>query len=394
MRIVVTGLIAAYPLGGVAWDYLQYVHGLRALGHEVLYLEDTGRWVYAPWDEALTDDCDRHVAYLAAVFRGGEPWAFRDPRGRMHGMDVAAVRRACGEADLFLNVSGACWLRDEYRGRGITAYVDTDPGYSQSVLLAAAEPSAPEAVRYAAALIRAHDVFFTFAENIGEARCAVPTAGLRWLPTRHPIVLDDWPRSPVPAEISTPDPSRARAFTTVMSWRAASPLPVLGGRTYGGKDVEVRKLAELPRRVRVPLELAVAGDAPRRELTDAGWRLIDARSVSSTPEDYRDYLARSRGEIGIAKEVYVATASGWFSSRSASYLALGRPVIVQDTGLEERHPCGRGLLTFRDVDTAVAAIDDVLGAYGAHARDARALAGAQFDARRVLARLLDDVFAA
>lgn len=388
MRIVVTGLIAAYPLGGLAWDYLQYVHGLRALGHDVLYLEDTGRWVYAPWQEAFTDDCDRHVAYLASLFRGGAPWAFRDPHGRMHGMDAAAVRRACAEADLFLNVSGACWLRDEYRGRGTTAYVDTDPGYSQSVLLAAEDPSAADAVTYAAALIRAHDVFFTFAENIGAPGCAVPTAGLRWIPTRHPITLDDWP-----CQDASEDPGHDAAFTTVMSWRTDVPLPVLEGRTYGGKDVELRKLAGLPRRTPIQLELALAGDAPRGELTDAGWRLVDARTVSATPGSYRAYLAQSRGEIGIAKEVYVATASGWFSTRSASYLALGRPVVVQDTGLEGHYPIGRGLLSFTDVETAAAALDDVVGAYAVHARAARALAAELFDARRVLGRLLDDVFA-
>lgn len=392
MRIVVTGLIATYPLGGVAWDYLQYVHGLRALGHEVLYLEDTGRWVYAPWHEAFTDECDRHVAYLASVFGGGVPWAFRDPRGRMHGLNAAAVRRACVEADLFLNVSGACWLRDEYRGRGVTAYVDTDPGYSQATLLAAEDPAASEAVTYAARLIRGHDVFLTFAENIGDPRCAVPTAGLRWLPTRHPIVLDDWPwqRS---AHGAAQDPPGGAAFTTVMSWRTDMPLPVLDGRTYGGKDVELRKLVDLPRRTSVPLELAVAGNAPRRELTAAGWRLVDARTVSATPAAYRNYLTQSRGEIGIAKEVYVATRSGWFSTRSASYLALGRPVIVQDTSLEGHYPTGRGLLVFTDIDGAAAALDEVVGAYPAHTRAARALAAEQFDARRVLRRLLDDVFA-
>lgn len=137
MRVVVTGLIATYPVGGVTWDYLQYVHGLAALGHDVTYLEDTGQWVYSPRHETFTEACDENVAYLGRVLGEGRtsvPWAFRDPRGAMHGLEAAELQRRCAEADLFLNVSGSCWLRDEYRGRGVHAYVDTDPCYSQATL--------------------------------------------------------------------------------------------------------------------------------------------------------------------------------------------------------------------------------------------------------------------
>src|SRR3989304_2182009 len=140
MRIVVTGLIATYPVGGVAWDYLQYVHGLVALGHDVTYLEDTGQWVYSPRQQTFTEECDDNLDHLARVLGHGSrrvPWAFRDPRGATHGMDEAALGRACRDADLLLNVSGACWLREQYRGRGVAAYVDTDPCYSQAKLLAA-----------------------------------------------------------------------------------------------------------------------------------------------------------------------------------------------------------------------------------------------------------------
>ena len=124
MRVIVTGLIATYPVGGVAWDYVQYVHGLAALGHDVTYLEDTGQWVYSPATQTFSDDCRENVAFLRRVLRwrdGTVPFAFRDPTGGVHGMEEGELARRCGEAELFLNVSGACWLRDQYRGRGVAA---------------------------------------------------------------------------------------------------------------------------------------------------------------------------------------------------------------------------------------------------------------------------------
>ena len=382
MRIVVTGLIATYPLGGVAWDYVQYVHGLVALGHEVTYLEDTGQWVYDPAAETFTEDCRANLAHLAAVLAPARvPWAFRDPSGRVHGLDESTLRRVCRAADLFLNVSGACWLRDEYRGHGRAAYVDTDPCYSQAKLAAADAGTADAHVRYSAAMIRSHDVFFSFAENIGRPDCPIPTAGLTWRPTRHPIVLADWPERSPPA---------GGAYTTVMSWKIDVTSPVVGGRVYGGKDVEFARIADLPRHTRVPLEIALAGAAPRAALAAAGWRLVDARAVSATPGTYRDYLARSRGELSVAKEAYVATRSGWFSTRSASYLALGRPVVIQDTGLAGHVPLGDAVLPFDDLAGARAALATVERDHAWRCRRARALAAECFDAGRVLRRLLAD----
>ena len=384
MRVVVTGLIATYPVGGVTWDYLQYVHGLAALGHEVTYLEDTGQWVYSPRLETFTDDCRENLAYLdAALARPPAPvaWAFRDPSGAVHGIDEADLRARCRAADLFLNVSGCCWLRDQYREARIAAYVDTDPCYSQAKLAAADLGTADEHVRYSAAMIRRHDVFFSFAESIGRPGCAIPTAGLRWYPTRHPIVLGDWPSPPAPA---------AGAYTTVMSWKIDVTPPVVGGRVYGGKDVELAKVWTLPARAHVALEIALAGAAPRDELRRAGWRVVDARAVSATPAAYQDYIAGSRGELSVAKEAYVATGSGWFSTRSASYLATGRPVVVQDTGLAPHVPLGDAILVFGDVDEAAAALAVVEDGYAGRARRAREIAASAFDAGTVLTRLLTD----
>ena len=384
MRVVVTGLIATYPVGGVTWDYLQYVHGLASLGHELTYLEDTGQWVYSPPRETFTDDCRENLAYLAAALaRPPTPvtWAFRDPSGAVHGMDETALRARCRAADLFLNVSGCCWLRDEYRAARVAAYVDTDPCYSQAKLAAADAGTADEHVQYSAAMIRRHDVFFSFAESIGRPGCAIPTAGLRWHPTRHPIVLGDWPSPPARA---------GGAYTTVMSWKIDVTSPVVGGRVYGGKDVEFAKVLTLPARAKVALEIALAGAAPRDELRRAGWRVVDARAVSATPAAYQDYIAGSRGELSVAKEAYVATGSGWFSTRSASYLASGRPVVVQDTGLVPHVPLGDAILVFRDVDEAAAALAAMEDGYAERARRAREIAASAFDAGAILTRLVAD----
>ena len=384
MRVVVTGLIATYPVGGVAWDYVQYVHGLAALGHDVTYLEDTGQWVYSPVLQTFTAECEPNVAHLRHVLRregGTYPFAFRDPGGALHGMGEDDLRRHCRNADLFLNVSGACWLRDEYRGRGVAAYVDTDPCYSQAKLAAADAGTADEHVAYSAAMIRRHDVFFSFAESIGGPSCAIPTAGLVWHPTRHPIVLADWPMSPPPA---------GGAFSTVMSWKIDVTPPTVGTRVYGGKDVEFPMIHDLPRRTTVPLELAVAGAAPTESLRAAGWRVVDARAVSGTPEAYQAYLAASRGELSVAKEAYVATRSGWFSTRSASYLASGRPVIVQDTGLSGHLPVGEAILAFDDADGALAALEEVEHDRARRCRAAREIAATAFDAATILRTLLAD----
>ncbi len=384
MRVIVTGLIATYPVGGVAWDYVQYVHGLAALGHDVTYLEDTGQWVYSPATQTFTDDCRENVAYLRRVLRCRDatvPFAFRDPTGSVHGMEEGELARRCRDAELFLNVSGACWLRDQYRGRGIAAYVDTDPGYSQAKLAATDAGTADEHVAYSAAMIRRHDVFFSFAENIGRPECTIPTAGIIWHATRHPIVLADWRVSEPPA---------TGAYTTVMSWKIDVTPPAVDGRVYGGKNVEFAKIRDLPGRTAAVLEIAMAGAAPVAELRAAGWRVIDARDVSTTPEAYQSYLAASRGELSIAKEAYVATRSGWFSTRSASYLASGRPVIVQDTGLSAHYPTGDAIVPFRDVDEAAAALATVEQGHPRRCAAAREIAAGAFDAGTVLRRLLAD----
>ncbi len=385
MKIVVTGLVATYPLGGVAWDYLAYVDGFRRLGHQVFYLEDTGGWLYDPVARTFTDRIERNLRFLDSGLRsvGLEEgcWAVRAPDGTYHGRARDAVLTACRTADLLLNVSGSCWLREEYRGARCHAYLDSDPGYSQSKLWAADRGAATEDQLYSVNLIRAHDRFFTFAEHIGTADCRIPACGLRWLPTRQPIVLDHWPYTFNP---------NARAFTTVMSWKTDITLPLIDGVCYGGKDIEFKRFLDLPRRTGVALEIAVAGSAPVAQLEAHGWSVADAQTRSATMADYRDYLQASRGEWSVAKNAYVDLRSGWFSTRSAAYLALGKPVVVQDTAWSRHYPTGDGLFAFTTIEEAAAALEVIERDYRHHCEAARALAEREFHAETVLGRLLRD----
>jgi hypothetical protein len=383
MRVVVTGLIATYPVGGVAWDYVQYVHGFRAHGCEVIYLEDTGQWVYDPVAQTFTEDVGRNARWLADVLARvapGTAWSLRGPDGTHHGLDADALARVCAGTDLFLNVSGSCWLRDAYRGARVKAYVDTDPGYSQAKIAAVEEGRADEHVRFSVDLIRQHDVFFTLGEEIGRPGCPVPTGGLTWHPTRAPIALDDWPVRATPEG----------PFTTVMSWKIEPTPPSIDGRVYGGKDVEFERFMGLPSHTAETLEVAISGAAPRERITAAGWRVRDGHAVSATLDAYRDYLLASRGELSIAKNAYVALRTGWFSTRTAAYLACGKPAVVQDTGFPAHVPTGPGLHAFSSVDEARDGLAVVRADYARACRHARDTAEAYLRADDVCRRILAD----
>ena len=387
MQIVVTGLIATYPLGGVSWDYLQYIQGLHLLGHDVFYLEDTGNWVYNPELGTFTEDCSFNLQYLDAVltFAVGPAtrrcWSFRSPIGEYFGLTEREIETVCNQADLFINVSGCCWLRDRYQGCARKLYIDTDPLYTQHQLEAMRRGTATKDQAYSVNLIRNHDLFFTFAENISDPSCCIPSCGLTWHTTRQPIVLENWPFTFTPM---------ARALTTVMSWKNNITLPSIGGETYGGKDVEFLKFMHLPSRVSVTMEIALSGAAPFDQLRHNGWQVVDGYEKSSTMEVYQNYLSSSRGEWSIAKNAYVASHSGWFSTRSAAYLALGKPVVVQDTGFRPYYPVGEGLFDFATINEAVAAIENIESDYRRHCEAARSIAESHFGADVVITRLLRD----
>ncbi|MEW6754951.1 MAG: hypothetical protein AB1505_28805, partial [Candidatus Latescibacterota bacterium] len=380
---VVTGMIATYPVGGVAWDYGQYALGLERLGFEVWYLEDTGGSTYDPQARTYGEDCSYGVGFLAGALAFlspalGRRWHFRAMDNRVFGVDAATMAQIAAQADLFLNVSGSALLRDEYMPCARKVLIDTDPGWNHFVNYPRwdASPGWQGTHGY-----RAHDHYFTYAEGIGSRACRLPLLGIDWRCTRPPVVLDCW----------RPEP-RGRHWTTVMTWNNFRRPVAYEGVLYGTKEMEFGKIEELPPRCPgVDLEIAVGGDAPIARWQERGWRVVDSHAVSRTTEDYRTYIEQSRGEISVAKNLYVATGSGWFSCRSVCYLAASRPVILQDTGYSQFVPTGEGLLAFRAPDEARAALAAVEGDYERHAAAARQLAEEHFAAPRVLGRLLADI---
>jgi hypothetical protein len=287
----------------------------------------------------------------------------------------AEARKICASADVFVNVSGCGWLRPEYAAIPLKVFIDSDPMFTQVGLLNAS-PEVRDRVR-------AHDRHFTFAENIGTAKCRIPDAGFRWLPTRQPVVLDWWqPHHGVGRNL----------WTTVMNWVSYKECRH-EGESWGQKDVEFLRFVELPRRTSEAFQVAMGmGPGKKRPtamLQSTGWQIIEPSTYLPDPWTYHDYLLTSKGEWSIAKEGYVKSHSGWFSCRSACYLALGRPCVLQDTGWSQIIPAGEGLHAFTNLEEAVAGVEAVAGDFTRHSQAARRLAEDWFDARKVLAALLE-----
>lgn len=387
LRIILTGIVAQYPVGGVAWDYLQYAIGLARLGHDVFYHEDTWCWPYQPRERRATDEAAYSVAFLKEFFARYAPalagrWHYLHLHDKSFGMSRRQFDEVARTADLFINISGANFFPDALSPHCLKLFIDTDPGYNQIVLTE--RPGWSENVERWREGVLAHDRHFTYGENIGADDCRVPSAGLRWQKTRMPIVLDLWDQIPAPA-------SPLGAWSTVMTWNVFRGKLELGGVEYHGKAPEFAKIIDLPAQLDRPFRVAVGGtEAPLAQLAAHGWMAEDGPAVTLTPQAYRDYVAASRGEISVAKNVYVALRTGWFSCRSACYLAAARPVVVQDTGFSRMIPTGSGLHAFATAEEAETAVRAVEGDYPRQARAARQLAHDCFDARRVLTRLVDD----
>jgi hypothetical protein len=390
LRIVLLGALGQMPFAGVAWQVLHYLEGLRRLGHDVVYVEDTGNWPYDPDLETVTDDATGAVRRLGGLLTrhgfGGQ-WAFRNAAhpGELHGMSEPRLGARLRDADVLINLSGATVLGEAHLGVPIRIYLETDPVTPQLEIDGGGA--------FTAALLAAHSHHFTFGERIGTAGCDVPVGDVRYLPTRQPVVLDWWaPRNGARA----PQAGVLRC-TTVASWEQAYKDIAWRGETYTwSKSAEFEKLLGVPARVGATLELALAlDDEPTlARLRAAGFVVGPARGLSDDPEAYRAYIRRSGAEFTAAKDQNVRLRSGWFSDRTATYLASGRPAVVQDTGFDAVLPTGEGLLSFRTPDEAVAALQDVASDPARHGAAALEIAHGYFDAEIVLARLLCDAGAA
>jgi hypothetical protein len=390
LKIIVTGMVAQYPVGGVAWDYLQYPIGLARLGHDVVYHEDTWCWPYDPAQRTMTDDAAYSASYLREFFARYAPelserWHYLHLHETSCGMSRAAFDEFAASAELFINVSGGSFFPEALSPSCLKVFLDTDPGYNQIIL--SERPSWSENVDRWCDGVRAHDRHFTYAENFGAGDCTMPSAGIAWKKTRMPVMPELWQ--------ARRDEVTARSpWSTVMTWNVFKGKLEHRGVEYRGKAEEFAKIAGLPRRFEREFRVAVGGTkAPLADLAAQGWTAEDGPTATLSPQDYQDYIARSRGEVSVAKNVYVALRTGWFSTRSACYMAASRPVVVQDTGFSRMLPIGRGLHAFSTAEEAAAAIKAVEADYETETRAARDIAVAHFDARQVLSRLIEDAFA-
>ena len=372
LRVVVAGRASVPDQGGWTWALLQYVLGFRELGHDVFWLDVTE-------DDSDGVSPDSTVTrYFRKVARGFD-LETRSALIRQHahtstaGADIRVVDERVAAADVLLNVSGALSEPSRLAAARRRVYLDLDPGFTQLW----------QAVDGVDMRLDAHTDHVTIGPALVQS--GLPTLGRRWLTTLQPVVLSAWPE--MDAESVGHD-----AFTTVANWRGYGSVTV-NGTFYGQKAHSFRAYRELPLRSGAPflIALSIHPDEQRdiSSLRDCGWRLLEPRGVVATPEAFQRFVQASRAEIAMAKSGYAVTPTGWFSDRSICYLASGRPVVAQDTGIGAFVPTGCGLVCFGDMDEAVEAVRAVRSDYRRHARRARAIAREHFDSRRVLTRLLD-----
>jgi hypothetical protein len=375
---VAVGFIGKLPYAGMSLYCLHYIAGLQALGYEVHYVERQNRpgECYDPRGAGATDDPTYAVEYLHTLLpRFGLPpgrISFLDVTGRCHGSGWPALRAALDDADFLLTLADPTWC-DEFERCPRRAFVDGDPLFTQVAL-------ADGGGRMAAVLVH-YDTLFTYAVRMGRPDCTVPPAGRRWIPTRPVVATSLW--DPAPAAAGLP-------VSALMHWAAGSDV-TWRGHVYGHKDREIERFLDLPRKAAGPFVLALGGRrAPRDRVAAHGWQVVNPLEKTGTLEAYRDFIAGSRADLGIAKHAYVASRCGWFSDRSTCFLAAGRPVLHQDTGFGDWLPAGAGVLSFSDMGDLLEALRAVDADYDRHARAARAVAAEHFEAATVVERMLDD----
>jgi hypothetical protein len=369
-KVIVTSAWGAGYLegGGMQWLNLHYVAGLQALGYEVFWLD-----VLGPPKKGASRSLDAMVEGFRVQceqFGLGDHWAILYDNRKAFGMTEGLLQSLCGDTVLLINLCGA--LKDEELLRRIQrrAYVDLDPGFTH---VWAQEWDMD---------LSKHNLFFTVGLNVGQPDFGIPLRGIEWQTFLPPVALEYWPAQA---------DSDAANFTTVGQWRGQ--YAVWKDEIYGPKCDEFLKFVELPRKTAQPIELALliheTETDDRAALRQNNWRLVNPHEAAGGRDGFRSYILQSRAEFSVAKQGYVKTQSGWFSDRTACYLASGRPAVVQDTGFGRYLPTNEGLLTFTTLEEAVRGIESINADYTAHSTAARKLAKEKLAAPKVLQSILD-----
>jgi hypothetical protein len=382
-RLVVMGFMGSIPISGVIWQHLHYIIALQRLGHDVYYIEDSTRHPYHPEKRECIPEFDYTsdlFARLAARFEFADQWSFCArylDRELTAGMSREKVTELYRDADAILNVCGAQEINEDLIGNDRLLYIDSDPGLEQIKVDVAPDHTVEH--------LQQHRALFTFGENVGTPEFAVPSHDVRWLPTRQPIVTDLWR--------SETAPPPGAVFTSIANWNTSGLKDIeWRGETYlWNKAPQFLRHIAAPRSAGETLELAVEmGDAETRARFEGnGWRLRDAFYLSINCDTYREYIQHSKGEFTVAKDQYVRLNTGWFSDRSACYLAAGRPVITQQTGFTKYYGGTAGLFAFDSLAEVAEAVKTINADYAHHSRAAFEIAREFFEAEKVLASLLE-----
>lgn len=377
-RILFSTYMVRYPLGGMLSWAIQYALGFRQLGHEVYLLERANYpgACYDPEQRHSGDDCRANYGIVHELLKRFElehHLIFQAMDGTIIGSTQSELTTLFRDSDVLIDGGNhGAWLPDAKETGIPTILIDGEPGYTQvRMALADAEGALPPS----------YDYYYSNGANIGTARSTAPTGGRQWRHVFNPVSTQLIPAQAAPANGN---------FTTVMNWQSHSTIE-FGGRTYGQKDQEFVRFIRLPRLAKAPIEVAVSGRFPEAELRANDWKISDAQKVTDTYDSYHSYITASMGEFSVCKNVFVDMRTGWFSDRSAAYLAAGRPVILQETGFSEHLPCGRGLFAVSTPEEAAAAIDAIMSNYRSHSRGAREIAEAHLDATTLMKQVLSEV---
>lgn len=401
LKIVVVGTLASDPYAGMAWMHMQIVVGLMRLGHDVYYFETTSTWPHNPKLGMRVDNAEYAIPYLKDIaqrFGIEDRWAYRcsfSEKKEWLGLSKTKAEDLLANADLVLNVSAATRFEEEGLKVGRLIYFGTDPVYH--------ELKYAEGNPVVKSIVDEHDDVVTYGENIGNPDCPIPPLPNLRGKTRQPVLTDFW---------ETTNPPTKKEFTTVGNWKQGGrDLQFKGETYYWSKHYEFLKFIELPRCINQSVELAMNLAKPETIkhgrgtevpsmglaadeytlLTSNGWQLTDGPSFTMDPWPYRDYIQCSRGEFTFAKDQNIRLRSGWFSERSACYLAAGRPVITQDTGFGCALPTGDGLFSFNSMEEIIIAFDKINSNYQKQSKAAKEIADEYFRAEIVLEKLLNDL---
>ena len=385
-KIIVLGFMGGCPIAGVIWQHVHYIVGLQRLGHEVYYVEDTSNYPYNPVTLDLSADFSYALETLRKLasqhgFEGR--WAYcaryKEPFA-IAGMERVALLKLYKEADCALNICGSHDLNEDLALIHHLIYVESDPGVEQIKI----DKGEQDTIDYC----RAHQHLFTFGENIGTPTFPVPLHGFTWLPTRQPVVTDLWC-----AAAEAPPPPPKALLTSICNWSTGNKKDILwrDSNYLWSKSQAFLRFVEAPKRSGEPLELAadIANESERKLLLENDWKIMLPRDLSVGWDGYRDYIRGSKGEFTCAKDQYVRLNTGWFSDRTACYLAAGRPAITQETGFTRHYGGNQGLLSFSTMDEIVEAVASIRDDYERHSRAALAIARDIFEAEKVLASLLE-----